>query len=110
MLGHQATQVSAEGIALTKHVLIVGGGIVGLSIAWYCSRKGHRVTLVEREGPNRHGCSFVNAGMVVPSHIVPLASPGMVQLALRWMWNPESPFYVKPRLNPDLLSEGRCVR
>jgi D-amino-acid dehydrogenase len=89
---------------VSKHVLIVGGGIVGLSVAYYCSRKGHRVTLIERGGPNRGGCSFVNAGMLVPSHIVPLASPGMVRLGLRWMWNPESPFYVKPRLSADLLS------
>ena len=66
-------------------------GVIGLSIAYYCSRKGHRVTLIERGGPNRDGCSFVNAGMVVPSHIVPLASPGMVQLGLRWMWNPAEP-------------------
>jgi D-amino-acid dehydrogenase len=89
---------------VSKHVLIVGGGIVGLCVAYYCSLKGHRVTLIERGGPDRGGCSFVNAGMLVPSHIVPLASPGMVQLGLRWMWNPESPFYVKPRLSADLLS------
>jgi D-amino-acid dehydrogenase len=91
---------------VSKHVLIVGGGIVGLSVAYFCSRKGHRVTLIERGGPYRDGCSFVNAGMLVPSHIVPLASPGMVQLGLRWMWNPESPFYVKPRLSADLLGWG----
>ena len=91
---------------MSKHVLIVGGGIVGLSIAYYCSRKGHRVTLIERGSANRDGCSFVNAGMVVPSHMVPLASPGMVQLGLRWMWNPESPFYVKPRWSTDLLGWG----
>jgi D-amino-acid dehydrogenase len=87
-------------------VLIVGGGIVGLSVAYYCSRKGHRVTLIERGSRKRDGCSFVNAGMLVPSHIVPLASPGMVRLGLRWMWNPESPFYLKPRLSTDLLSWG----
>ena len=91
---------------MSKHVLIVGAGIVGLSVAWYCARKGHRVTLIERGGRTRDGCSFVNAGMIVPSHIVPLASPGMVQLALRWMWNPESPFYLKPRLSSDLLGWG----
>ena len=85
-------------------MLIVGGGIVGLCVAYYCSLKGNRVTLLERGGPDRGGCSFVNAGMLVPSHIVPLASPGMVQLGLRWMWNPESPFYVKPRLSAELLS------
>ena len=99
MLGHQPTCVS-------KHVLIVGAGIVGLSVAYYCSRKGHRVTLIERGSQDRDGCSFVNAGMIVPSHFVPLASPGIVQRGLRWMWNPESPFYVQPRLSADLLDWG----
>jgi len=91
---------------VSKRVLIVGVGIVGLCTAYYCARKGHSVTLIERGGRDRGGCSFVNAGMLVPSHIVPLASPGMVQLGLRWMWNPESPFYVKPRFSADLLSWG----
>ena len=91
---------------MSKHVLIVGGGIVGLCVAYYCSLKGHRVTLIERGGPDRDGCSFANAGMLVASHVVPLASPGMVQLGLRWMWNAESPLYVKPRLSADLLDWG----
>jgi D-amino-acid dehydrogenase len=91
---------------VTRHVLVVGGGIVGLSTAWYCARKGDRVTLVERGAHDRGGCSFVNAGMVVPSHLIPLASPGMVQRGLRWMCNPESPFYVKPRLSAELIGWG----
>ncbi len=65
-----------------------------------------RVTLVERNAAQRDGCSFGNAGMVVPSHFVPLAAPGMVALGLKWMWNPESPFYIKPRLSRDLLDWG----
>src|SRR5262249_44655035 len=40
------------------------------------------------------------------SHFVPLAAPGMVALGLKWMWNPESPFYIKPRWSADLLSWG----
>jgi D-amino-acid dehydrogenase len=44
--------------------------------------------------------------MIVPSHFIPLAAPGMVALGLKWMWNPESPFYIKPSLNPALLSWG----
>ena len=47
-----------------------------------------RVTVVERNGAERDGCSFGNAGMIVPSHFVPLAAPGMVALGLKWMWNP----------------------
>jgi D-amino-acid dehydrogenase len=89
-----------------KKVLIVGGGVIGLFAAHYCAERGMRVTVVERNGARRDGCSYGNTGMVVPSHFVPLAAPGMVALALKWMWNPASPFYVKPRLSLDLVSWG----
>ncbi len=88
----------------SKSILIIGGGVIGLSTAYYCARRGHRVTLIDRNPEQRDGCSFGNAGMVVPSHFVPLAAPGMVALGLKWMWNPESPFYIKPRLNWELTS------
>jgi glycine/D-amino acid oxidase-like deaminating enzyme len=65
--------------------------------------RGYRVTVLEREPEQRNGCSFGNAGMIVPSHFVPLAAPGMVALGLKWMWNPESPFYLKPRLDWELM-------
>ena len=42
--------------------------------------------------------------MIVPSHFTPLAAPGMVAMGLKWMWNPESPFYIKPRLNWELAA------
>jgi D-amino-acid dehydrogenase len=80
--------------------------VIGLCAAFYCARHGWRVTVVERNGGERDGCSYGNTGMVVPSHFVPLAAPGMVALALRWMWNPASPFYVKPRASWDLLDWG----
>jgi D-amino-acid dehydrogenase len=91
---------------MSTRVLVVGGGVVGLSVAYFCARKGHRVTVVERDAPERGGCSFANAGMVVPSHFVPLASPGVVPLALKWMWNPESPFHVQPRFDAELFDWG----
>ena len=86
-----------------KHVVIIGSGVIGLSAAYYCAQRGHRVTVLERSPESRDGCSFGNAGMIVPSHFVPLAAPGMVALGLKWMWNPESPFYIKPRLDWDLF-------
>ena len=88
----------------SKSILIIGGGVIGLSTAYYCALKGHRVTVIDRNPEQRDGCSFGNAGMVTPSHFVPLAAPGMVALGLKWMWNPESPFYIKPRLNWELMS------
>src|SRR5258705_4282246 len=89
-----------------KHVLIIGSGVIGLCSAFYLTRRGHRVTIVDRVTPEHEGCSFGNAGIVAPSHFIPLAAPGMVARGLKWMWNPESPFYVKPRLSWDLLSWG----
>ncbi len=84
------------------HVAIVGGGVIGLCTALYCARAGWRVTVIERHGAERDGCSYQNGGMVVPSHFVPLAAPGMVALGLKWMWNPASPFYIKPRASLSL--------
>jgi D-amino-acid dehydrogenase len=91
---------------MTRRVLIVGGGVIGLASAYYCARRGWRVTVVDRGPERRDGCSFRNAGMLVTSHFVPLAAPGMVALGLKWMWNPASPFYVKPRLSRELLDWG----
>src|SRR5260221_11888405 len=89
-----------------KQILIIGGGVIGLSTAYYAARKGHSVAVVERNAAQRDGCSFGNAGMVVPSHFVPLAAPGMVALGLKWIWNPRSPVHVKPGLNRELLARA----
>jgi len=88
---------------MSRHVVIVGAGVIGLSCAHYAIKRGWQVTVIERKPEVRDGCSFGNAGMVVPSHFTPLAAPGMVALGLRWMWNPESPFYIKPRFDLDLF-------
>lgn len=89
---------------LSKNIVIIGGGIIGLTSAWYCSQRGHQVTVIDRNPKERDGCSFGNAGMIVPSHFTPLAAPGMIKLGLKWMWNPESPFYIRPRASWDLLT------
>ncbi|MDX1935386.1 MAG: FAD-dependent oxidoreductase [Capsulimonadales bacterium] len=89
-----------------KSVVVVGGGVVGLSIAWYVRQRGHSVTVVDRGPADRANCSRINAGMIVPSHIVPLAAPGMIELGLRMLPNPESPFSIRPRPSPDLVRWG----
>lgn len=88
-----------------KKVLIAGGGIIGLSCAWYLSEAGHEVTVVD-QSKLVDGCSFGNAGMIVPSHFIPLAAPGMVSKGIRWMFNSRSPFFVRPRLSADLMKWG----
>lgn len=89
-----------------KRVVIIGGGVIGLCCAYYAAMDGHQVTVIDRVESEHEGCSYGNAGMVVPSHFVPLAAPGMVALGLKWMWNPRSPFYIKPRLDAGLISWG----
>lgn len=86
-------------------VCIIGGGVIGLSSAYYLRKAGFSVTVLD-QGNLGEGCSFGNAGMIVPSHFVPLAAPGMVAKGIRWMFNSHSPFYVRPRLSRDLINWG----
>lgn len=90
----------------TEQVVIVGGGVIGLCSAYYALKRGFSVTMIEREVAGGDNCSMGNAGMIVPSHFTPLAAPGMISKGLRWMFNSESPFYVRPRLNLDLMKWG----
>ena len=85
-----------------KSVIVVGGGIVGLSTAYYLHKAGHTVTVLDKSDITS-GASFVNAGYLTPSHIVSLASPGMITQGLKYMFNSSSPFYMKPRLDLDFL-------
>lgn len=85
-----------------KKVTVIGGGVIGLCSAYYLHKAGYPVRVIER-GDIRQGTSFGNAGYVSPSHIMPLASPGIVAKGLKWMLSSTSPFYIKPRLNLDLV-------
>jgi D-amino-acid dehydrogenase len=80
---------------------VVGGGVIGVCAAYELARGGAEVTLLER-GQVASGSSWGNAGLVVPSHAVPLAAPGVLWRGLRWMADPESPFFITPRPDPAL--------
>lgn len=84
-------------------VLVIGAGVIGVAAAHSLGVRGRRVTVIDADTVGR-GCSYGNAGLVVPSHSMPLATPGVLGQGLRWMLNPESPFYVRPRLDPALWS------
>ncbi|HVT10830.1 MAG TPA: FAD-dependent oxidoreductase [Fimbriimonadaceae bacterium] len=84
--------------------IVVGGGVIGLCSAYFLAEKGFDVTVVDPgEGPST---STVNAGMIVPSHIIPLAAPGMVGVGLRMMLRPKSPLWIRPRLDRELFRWG----
>ncbi|MDZ4748550.1 MAG: FAD-dependent oxidoreductase [Saprospiraceae bacterium] len=84
-----------------KDVVIIGGGAVGLWCAWHLRQAGRQVTIIDK-GDFTDGCSFGNAGMIVPSHFIPMASPGIISKGIQWMFKKDSPFYIRPRLNLEL--------
>lgn len=84
------------------NTVIIGGGIVGLFTAYYLRKSGVEVTVLDK-GDFQVNCSTGNAGMIVPSHIVPLASPGMISKGIGWMFSPKSPFYIHPSLDKELI-------
>lgn len=89
-----------------KQVVVVGGGVIGLCTAHALLQRGRDVVVLEREGEGGDNCSRCNAGMVVPSHFVPLAAPGVVRQGMKWLLDPESPFWVRPRASVALARWG----
>lgn len=87
----------------TGKVVIVGGGIVGLWSGWYLQRAGWQVTVLDR-GQIGGGCSHGNCGLICPSHVLPLTEPGAFKAALKALLTPNSPFRIRPRLDPQLWS------
>ncbi len=87
------------------NVTIIGGGIIGLSTAYYLQQEGWEVTILDR-GDGTDGCSFGNMGYLSPSHFAPLAQPGVISQGILWMFKQKSPFYVRPALNGDLIDWG----
>ncbi|WP_237274662.1 NAD(P)/FAD-dependent oxidoreductase [Tenacibaculum ovolyticum] len=87
---------------MSKEVVIIGGGIIGLCSAYYLQKEGHKVTVIDKSDFSS-GASYVNAGYITPSHIISLAAPGMINKGIKWMFDSESPFSVKPRLDYDFV-------
>ncbi len=85
-----------------KKIIVIGGGIIGLCSAYYLRKEGHEVLVIDQSNLDE-GASYVNAGYISPSHIIPLSAPGVVKKGLQWMFDPSSPFYVKPRMDLEFL-------
>lgn len=93
---------SVKSVLKKPPIHIIGGGVIGLSSAWYLRQAGHEVVVIDRSDLS-DGTSHGNAGMIVPSHFVPLAAPGVIAQGIRWMFDAKSPFFIKPRLSWELL-------
>ena len=89
-----------------RHVVVLGGGVIGVASAWFLRRNGCRVTLIERQLATGLGTSFANGGLVTPSMSEPWASPDIPMLMLKWIGRETSPFLVRLRAVPGLASWG----
>ena len=87
---------------MNKEIIIIGGGIIGLCSAYYLQKEGHKVSIIDQSNLDS-GASYVNAGFLSPSHIIPLSAPGVMKKGMKWMLNKSSPLYIKPRLDSDFL-------
>ena len=91
-------------MTIKTDVLIIGGGSIGLNCAYYLLKSGREVTIIDQK-QIAAGSSAGNAGHIVPSHIVPLAAPGMIATSLKWMLNPAtSPFSMRISLDPAYIA------
>jgi D-amino-acid dehydrogenase len=88
--------------ATNSDILILGGGVVGLSCALYLLKAGASVRVLEQGTPGC-GSSHGNCGTITPSHAPPLAMPGMIGVALRSMLTAEAPLYLNPRFDGPRL-------
>lgn len=84
-----------------KKIVVVGAGIIGTSIAHELALRGFEVCLIEQDAEVGMGCSYGNAGWMTPCFAMPLPMPGMLLKSVKWLLNPESPLYIKPK--PSLL-------
>jgi D-amino-acid dehydrogenase len=86
----------------SRPILVIGGGVIGLCCAYSLRVAGIPVMLCEQSSYGS-GASSGNLGLLAVSHSLPLASPGVVSQALRWLWRPNSPLKIRFPPNPDLL-------
>lgn len=84
-----------------EDIVVVGAGVVGLASALALLEAGRGVRVIDA-GRIGGGASHGNCGTITPSHAPPLAAPGMVGVALRWMLTPDAPLYIKPRIDLPL--------
>jgi D-amino-acid dehydrogenase len=84
-------------------VVILGGGVIGVTSAWYLSQAGHEVVVVDRQTGVAQETSFANAGEISPGYASPWAAPGIPAKALRWLFMQHAPLILRPKVDMAML-------
>ena len=84
------------------NVLILGGGVIGVTSAYYLAKAGHSVTVVDRQPDVALETSFANAGEVSPGYASPWAGPGVPVKAVKWLLMTHGPLVIRPKLDPAM--------
>ena len=84
-----------------SRIVVIGGGVIGASSAYFLREAGFRVTLIEK-ATFGSGCSHGNCGLICPSDALPLASPGAIGKTLKTLFKRHNPLYIKPRVSMRL--------
>jgi len=90
-----------EGRPDARHLVVIGAGVVGVAVALALQRDGHRVTLVEREGPAA-GASYGNASVIATESVLPISSPGLARKVPGMLLDPLGPLRIRWRYLPHL--------
>src|SRR5690606_21818618 len=85
-------------------VLVLGGGVIGVTSAWYLAKAGHEVTVLDRQPGPAMETSNANAGEISPGYSSPWAGPGMPLKAVKWLLMKHGPLAIRPRLDPAMWS------
>lgn len=83
-----------------QQVVVIGGGVVGLTSAWWLLEAGYRVTVLERAKTVGSAASFRNGGQLSYRYVAPLADSGVPLKALQWMFQEDGPLRFKPEADP----------
>lgn len=88
------------------HIIVLGGGVIGVTTAWFLNQAGHEVTVIDREAEPGAEASFANGGMLHASHTEPWNTPAAVGQFLRWIGREDSPLLLRPSQIPNLVGWG----
>ncbi len=87
----------------TKHVCVVGAGIVGLSTAWRLMQDGWQVSVIEESAAPGLVTSYANGAQLSYSYVAPLAEPSAITSLPKWLLQKDGPLHIHPSLSPHFL-------